>query len=163
MTKSIVFIQVHGKPDVIEVELSNNASVGDLHDALAKAGIAPDADLVVFIDEHDEHVQGDREAHIKGLKHGSRIHVSRCRKIKTSVHYLEHTIEHSFSPGTRVRTVKAWVVEKLKINEKDAGEHVLRLCHSTKEPATDTPLHELADPGQCSVCFDFVPVKRVEG
>lgn len=163
MTKSIVFIQVHGKPDIIEAELSNNAIVAELHDALNKAGIAMDAELVVFIDEHDEHVHDDRAAQIKGLKHGCRIHVSRCRKIKTSVHYLEHTIEHGFSPGTRVRTVKAWAVEKLKINEKDAGEHVLRVCNSTKEPATDTPLHELADPGQCSVCFDFVPVKRVEG
>ena len=45
MTKRIVFIQVHGKPDIIEVELSNNAIVGELHDAMAKLG----ADLMVRV------------------------------------------------------------------------------------------------------------------
>jgi hypothetical protein len=163
MSKNIVFIQIHGKPGIHEAELPIDPTVGDLHAALEKLSIVLDANTVVFIDEHDEHDHGDRQTPMKRVKHGCRIHVSRCRHIKTTVHYLEKTIEHQFSPGARVRTVKAWVVEKLKIDEKDAGEHVLRICNSTREPATDTPLHELTEQGQCSVCFDFVPVKRVEG
>lgn len=163
MSKNIVFIQIHGKSEIHETELPIDPTVGDLHDALAKLGVTLDADTVVFIDEHDDHDHGERKAPLKRIKRGSRIHVSRCRRIKTTIHYLERTIEHPFSPGTRVRTIKAWVVEKLKIDEKDAGEHVLRICNSTREPSTDTPLHELTEQGQCSVCFDFVPVKRVEG
>lgn len=163
MTKSIVFIQVQGKLDIVESELSEKPTVGDLEATLANAGVQLDQETAIFIDEGEEQSRADHKAPLKDFKHGCRIHLSHCRKIKTAVHYLERTIERAFTPGTRVRTVKAWVVRELKIDEKDAGEHVLRLCNSTREPPTDTPLAELASPHECSVCFDFVPVKRVEG
>jgi hypothetical protein len=65
--------------------------------------------------------------------------------------------------GTRVRKVKEWAVHELKINPTDAGEHILQLCNSTKQPPADTPLSELTDGRTCAVCFDLVPEKRVEG
>jgi hypothetical protein len=163
MTKITVFIQVQGKADITEAELPEQPTLADLDAVLDKVSIKLDKDLAIFIDEGEEQDQGDRNGPLKNFKRGCRIHLSRCRKIKTSVHYLERTIERAFTPGTRVRAVKAWVVRELKIDEKDAGEHILRLCNSTREPPTDTPLVELADPQQCSVCFDFVPIKRVEG
>lgn len=163
MTKSTVFIQVQGKAEITEAELPENPTVADLETALDRVGIELVKDLAIFIDDGEEQDQADRNGPLKNFKRGCRIHLSRCRKIKASVHYLERTIERAFVPGTRVRAVKTWVVRELKIDEKDAGEHVLRLCNSTREPPTDTPLVELADPRQCSVCFDFVPVKRVEG
>jgi hypothetical protein len=163
MTTTIAFIQIQGQPVVIAAEFPEKPTVGDLEAALAKAGITLEHETAIFIDEGDEQNYADRAATLKDFKRGCRVHLGRCRKIKTSVHYLERTIEHGFTPGTRVRAVKAWAVRELKIDEKDAGEHVLRLCNSTREPPTDTPLAELADPHQCAVCFDFVPVKRVEG
>ena len=42
-------------------------------------------------------------------------------------------------------------------------EEVLQICKSTKRPAADTPLHELVERRACSLCFDLVPEKRVEG
>lgn len=97
------------------------------------------------------------------FKHGSRIHLARCRRIKTTIHFMAQTIEREFAPGARVRAVKAWAAHELKISPTDAAEHVLQLCGSTDRPPGDTPLHELARGHHCEVCFDFVPEKRVEG
>lgn len=163
MTKQLIFIQVQGKAGVTEAELPHEAKLDDLIEALKDKGVIIDDDACVSVDENECLDRGDRKKPIKDLKPGTRIHVSRCRRIKTKVHYLEKTAQRDFPPGTRVRTVKAWAVREFKIEPKDAGEHVLRICNSTTKPATDTPLHELARPGECSVCFDLVPDKRVEG
>ena len=39
--------------------------------------------------------------------------------------------------------MKAWAAHTFKLSPKDAAEHVLQICKSTKRPAADTPLHEL--------------------
>lgn len=134
MSKPIIFIQVHGRPGILEAELSETATLGELHDALASRGIEIDAATFIFIDEGENHQHGDRQHRVDGVKHGSRIHVSRCKRIKTTVHFLDKT-----------------------------AEHVLQICNSTKRPPSDTPLHELVDGHGCALCFDFVPEKRVEG
>lgn len=163
LTETVNFLQVHGKPGVIETKLPPNPTIGDLVEALKIAGTAVDKDALVFLDEDEESLGHDQKAPLRSLKPGSRIHVSTCRRIRTTVHFLEKTAHRDFAPGVRVRAVKAWAVREFKLEPKDAGEHVLRVCNSTTIPATDTPLHELAERGQCSVCFDLVPDKRVEG
>jgi hypothetical protein len=162
MTKLTVFVHAHGKPGIQEVHLDDPETLHDLTKALAKAGIETGGDLLVFVDE-DEEAKQDPKSPVKGLKHGSRVHVSRCRQVKTAVHFLERTVEREFAPGTRVKTVKEWAVREFKLNPKDAGEHVLQLCKSDKQPPTDTTLAELTDGHTCSVCFNLVPEKRVEG
>jgi hypothetical protein len=100
---------------------------------------------------------------VPGLKHGGRVHVSRCKRVATTVHYLDKTAERAFAPGARVHGVKEWAVHTFKINPKDAAEHVLQVCKSTARPSPDTPLHELVGGHDCTLCFDLVPEKRVEG
>ncbi|WP_045837023.1 hypothetical protein [Hyphomicrobium sp. 99] len=164
MDKALAFLQVQDKPGIIEIELLADSTVGDVLDAMAKHGVTVDADALLFVNEdEDGHELDDHKKTVKGIKRGCRLHLSRCRKIAVSVNFLERTIDHKFAPGARVRKVKAWAVDKLKLDPKDAGEHVLRLCGTDREPATDTPLHELTNGRECSVCFDLVPVKRVEG
>lgn len=163
MTKHIVFIQVQGKPGIVEGEVAETASLGDLHDAFARAGIKIEPDMFVFLEEGDEPLKGERHKQLGGLKKGCRLHVSHCARIKTTVHFLDKTIDAVFPPGAKVRTVKAWAVKEFLLDSTDAAEHVLRICNSTKEPPTDTPLNELVDGRVCSVCFDLVPQKRVEG
>jgi hypothetical protein len=163
MSKIIVFIQVHGRPGILEAELSEAASVGELHDVLAALGIKVDAETFVFIDNAELHVHGQRHEPIGQLKHGCRVHVSRCKRIKTAVHFLDKTAEHEFPPGARVRAVKAWAVDKFTLSPKDAAEHVMQLCKSTERPPSDTPLHQLVHGHDCALCFDLVPEKRVEG
>jgi hypothetical protein len=163
MSKAVIFIQVHGRPGILEAELSEAATLGELHDALGLLGIEVNAETFIFIDESEDHQHGDRHHPIRGVKHGSRVHVSRCKRIKTTLHFLDKTAEHEFAPGARVRAVKAWAVHTFKMNPKDAAEHVLQICKSTKRPPSDTPLQELVDGHGCALCFDFVPEKRVEG
>lgn len=163
MSKTITFIQVHGRPGILEAELSQAATLGELHDVLMASGITIDAETFIFIDESEEHAQGERHEPVHGLKHGCRIHVSRCKRIKATVNFLDKTEAHEFSPGARVRAVKEWAVRTFRMDPKDAAEHVLQLCKSTERPPSDTPLHQLVHGDGCAVCFDLVPEKRVEG
>ncbi len=162
MSKTLIFIQVHGRPGILEAELSEAAILGELHDALTAAGIPIDAETFIFIDEAEEHLH-QRHEPIRGLKHGTRVHVTRCRRIKTTVHFLDKTAEHAFPPGARVRALKDWAAHNFKLSPKDAAEHVLQLCNSTERPPSDTPLHQLVHGHACELCFDLVPEKRVEG
>jgi hypothetical protein len=177
MSKLIIFVQVHDRAGIIEAELPKASTLGDFYDALKVAGVELDTETFIFVGESEQHVSGERHDPILGLVHGCRIHISRCARIKTTVHYLEKPGDREFSPGTRLRTVKEWAVAKFELNPKDAAEHVLQLCKSTERPSSDTPLQQLVsghhghdDHGHgnthghdCAICFDLVPDKRVEG
>ena len=163
MTNLTVFVRAHGRPDILEAELTAAATLGELHDVLAAAGITVDTETFIFIDEAEEHLGGAHHEPIHGLKHGCHIHVGRCHHIAVTIHYLEKTKEHVFPPGARVRAVKAWAVHKFEMTPKDAAEHVLQICKSTARPSSDTPLHQLVHGHDCTICFDLVPEKRVEG
>ena len=163
MPHPIVFVQIQGDARIIEVAIADNMTETELHNALSAAGVLATPELFVFIDEADEHVrrEGDRPA--LGAKHGARVHVARCHRVKTTVHFLDKTVDREFPPGARVRSVKAWAVREFHLDHKDAAEHVLQICNSTERPASDTPLHALLHDQDCAVCFDLVPEKRVEG
>jgi hypothetical protein len=163
MSEHLIFIQTHGSPKIVEAEISAAPTIGELHDALAQREIVIVAEAFIFIDEAEEPIHGQRHEPVHGLKHGGRVHVTRCRRIKTTVHFLDKTAEHEFPPGTRVRAVKAWAGHTFKLNPKDTAEHVLQLCNSTERPPSDTPLHQLVRGHGCELSFDLVPEKRVEG
>jgi hypothetical protein len=163
MPQVTLFIQVHGRRDLTEMSVADAVTPAQLHAALAAAGISLTPDASVFVDEDEQQLEREGNGTVRGIRHGCRIHVARCRRINATVHYLDKTTEKLFPPGTRVRTVKAWVVRELKLDRKDVAEHVLQLCQSTERPASDTALHTLVHGKDCTVCFDFVPEQRVEG
>jgi hypothetical protein len=163
MSTITIFIQAHGRGGITEAEVAAELTAIELNAELARLGFEVAPETFVFIDEAEEHVHPGKNEPVHGIKHGSRVHISHCHRIKTTVHYLERTIEREFAPGARVRAVKAWVVHELKMKPTDAAEHVLQLCNSKDRPASDTALHELTHGHDCAVCFDFVPEKRVEG
>jgi hypothetical protein len=160
---TVIFIQEHGRPGIIEAALKEEATIGDLHDLLVASGVAVDNETFIFIDEDEEHIHSERHHPLPGIKRGCRIHVSRCNRIKATVHFLDKTEEHEFPPGARVRAVKAQAVHTFQMAPKDAAEHVLQICGSTERPSSDTPLHQLVEGHGCAICFDLVPEKRVEG
>jgi hypothetical protein len=162
MSKTIVFIQINGRHGIIEAEIAE-LTVGSLLDALAGAGVKVDGETFVFLDDAETPLGRERLEAVPHLKHGARIHVCRCHRVHTTVHYLDKTAEHAFAPGARVKGVKAWAVDKFRMDHKDAAEHVLQVCNSADRPPSDTPLHLLVHGHHCKVCFDLVPEKRVEG
>jgi hypothetical protein len=163
MTDILVFIQAHGQADIVEAEFSPAATLGDLHDKLEILGIVVDNGTFIFFDESEEHEVGERHKSLRHLKHGSRVHVTRCKRIATTIHFLDQIKTREFAPGRRVRAVKEWAVHVFDMKPKDAAEHVLQLCGSAERPPSDTPLHQLVQTHQCELCFDLVPEKRVEG
>src|SRR5688572_28953502 len=117
MSKSTIFIQ--GESGVTEAEISLPATVHDLHQVFKAQGIDVSG-LDIFVDEAESAVPHEAKSAIEGLKHGSRVHVTRCKKIQVTVHYVERTLEHAFPPGVRVRAVKEWAVHQFMIKPTDA-------------------------------------------
>jgi hypothetical protein len=163
MPKQTIFIRGHALPAAVEVEIAEAALMGDLLALITKAGIAVDNETAIFIDEAEMPHDLTPAAPVAGIKHGSHVHVTKCKKIDVTVNYLDGTATHKFAPGARVRRVKAWAVDKFNLTPHDAAEHVLQMCGTTRRPASDTPLNELTDGKTCAICFDLVPEKRVEG
>lgn len=163
MPKLSLFVQIQGDNGVVEVAVDEKLTESELYKALSKAGITIGSDQFIFIDEAEEQISHEGKHPVSALKQGTRVHVARCRRVKTKVNYLEETIQRDFAPGTRVRTVKKWAMHEFKLDKKDVAEHVLQLCNSKERPASDTPLHALVKGADCSVCFDLVPEIRVEG
>ncbi len=163
MDSITLFIQTQGSPDIGELYVPNDVSESGLYQALAAAEALPSNEFGVFLDEAEEEILRDCDRPMACLKHGIRVHVVRCRRVSVSVNFNDCTIEREFAPGTRLQRVKAWAIRELKIDRKDATEYVLQQCDSTERPAGDTPLHCLVECRDCSVCFDLVPEKRIEG
>lgn len=162
MPKLTLFVQIQGEPNVVEVAVNENLTESELLKALLDAGISLSPDQFVFIDEIEEPISNDGKRPAE-VRQGTRVHVARCRRIKTTVNYLERTIERDFAAGARVRSVKKWGMKEFELDKKDAAEHVLQLCKSAQRPSSDTPLHALVQGSNCAVCFDLVPEIRVEG
>lgn len=162
---TIVFIQVQGSDSLVEATLPAEPTYEQLFEILAKRGVELGDGSFVFLDEEDEPLtrKPKKGELLPPIKRGCRIHVTKCRKIKVTVNYLEKTADQTFAPGARVKKVKAWAVKTFGLDANDAAEHVLQLCGSTDRPATDTTLRQLTAAPVCSVCFDLVPEKRVEG
>lgn len=163
MSETIIFVQVHGRPEILETKVPAKPTLSHLHEALAAVGVEIDAETFIFIDEEEDYIRGNLHEHVHTLVRGVRVHVCRCNRIKTTVHFVNKTVERTFPPGIRVRAVKAWAAREFKLDAKDAAEHVLQICTATERPPSDTPLNQLVDARGCSVCFDLVPEKRVEG
>jgi hypothetical protein len=163
MPQPILFVQIQGNARIVEVPIADNVTEAEVHNALSAAGVLATPELFIFMDEADEHIRRESDRPAPGAKHGARVHVARCHRVKTTMHFLDKTIDREFPPGARVRSVKAWAVREFYLDHKDAAEHVLQICNSTERPASDTPLHALLHGHDCAVCFDLVPEKRVEG
>ena len=161
MSNIVVFLHQNGAADAEELEIALAATFGELLAASKIQG--SHAEAVIFVDEAEEPIGRDVRIEHSGAKHGSRIHVSRCRHIEVTVHYQEKTEIHRFAPGAKVHSVKHWAVHKFNLAHTDAAEHVLQICGGTDRPSGDTPLHTLLRPDSCALCFDLVPEKRIEG
>jgi len=163
MSKFSLFVQIQGDNRVVEVAVDEKVSEAGLYKALTDAGISIGSDQFLFIDEAEEQLSRDGKNPVSALKQGARVHLVRCRRVKTTVNYLERAIHRDFAPGTRVRTVKKWAMHEFELEKKDIAEHVLQICNSKERPSSDTPLYALVKNADCSVCFDLVPEIRVEG
>jgi len=158
-----IFIQVQGGDGLLEAALALPPTPAQLLAALTGLGLSLEGDARVFVDDEEEPLALKGRGALERIRRGCRLHIVKCPRIKVAVHFLGETEDKAFAPGVRVKRVKAWAVERFRLDGNDAAEHVLQLCNATDRPVSDTPLHALTRRGDCAVCFDLVPEKRVEG
>ena len=105
MTKLTLFVQVQDRPGITEIDVAAPVGADDILRAIKAAGLEVDKDWSVFADEADEPLKPGHEGPIEGLKTGARIHITRCKKVKVTVHFQDKTIDRAFPPGTRTDAV----------------------------------------------------------
>lgn len=166
MTKSVdVFYQGEGIRDIQHIEVGPHGSFSDLKALLVeKHGMGSDAEVLMFIEDRDEPVEGGLLVHEHAKACIIKVHVHRCRHIEVAVTFNGKTVEHRFGPGTTIARVKKWAAEhKFGMSAEDASEHVLQITGSQERPAPGTHLGSLVSHGQCRLAFDLVPDERVNG
>lgn len=159
-----LFLQYEGHRRVELVQIDENATVSDLIEAARRAGMSDDRKDGACVFGHDADAPLDMTLTLKaaGVRDKHRVHVHRCKKIEVTLHFNERTEKLSFPPAATVDKVKKEFVKAIHMSPVDASEHVLQLCGSTDRPDPDTHIGSLVC-GCCTLCFDLVPIKRIEG
>jgi hypothetical protein len=93
-----------------------------------------------------------------------KLHLTRCRHVELSVRFNGETVRRRFPPGATIGRVHHWAARrKFDLSPRDAAEHVLQVQGTDKRPDRDVHIGTLTAGATCSVEFDLVPRKRVEG
>ena len=169
--KSIhVFLQGHGVADIAVLDASPEDTIAKV---IAKFGHtdAQQDDLLIFME--DIACALDRDAIIEELLPLSadddvagplRLHCTHCRKIDVLVRFNGEEAKRHFPPGTTVERVRRWAARRaFKLAPSDAAEHVLQVLGKTTRPDRDVHIGAVTEDKTCTVAFDLVPSKRVEG
>lgn len=166
-----VFLQGHGVSDIVVVAVDPRTTLADLLVKVDRPG-ATDAGLLVFLED----VAGslDLEAVVEELlpltTEGDnlpgvlRLHLARCRRVEVAVRFNGEEAKRHFPPSATVDRVHHWATRRaFEMTPRDAAEHLLQLQGSTVRPDRDVHIGTLTDADTCTVAFDLVPRKRVEG
>jgi hypothetical protein len=159
-----LFMQFEGHRRIEVVHIDENATVRELLAAAARAGLPNDRTEGAVVFAHDAEAPLDFALTLEaaGIRDKHRIHVHRCRKVEVTLHFNDVTKKLDFPPAATVQKVKNEFVKEIKMSAVDATEHVLQICGSTERPEPDTHIGSLVC-GCCTLCFDLVPIKRIEG
>ena len=160
-----ILLQGEHMPDIQLVALDRGKAVGDVLAAAARhRKCEAEGDFPVFAEDGEEPLAPDDP--LPGGKGGQpvRLHVHRCHRIEVTVTFNGVSKEHSFGPGKTISAVKKWAaIKAFGMDPGDAAEHVLQFAGTTDRPEPDTHIGTLVSCPDCSLAFDLVPLKRVEG
>jgi hypothetical protein len=163
-----VFVQVEGRPQIAILRVSPIATVKDLVDEVVRMNLldrAHSGQILCLLEDSEDELLFANQLDTLGVRHRSRIHLHRCRRVATTVHFNGEIREEQFPPSTTVAKVMRWAVGKKGFDLKptDAVEHVLQITGSADRPDEDVHLGTLTTTPHCLVSFDLVPKRRVEG
>lgn len=160
-----IFLQGEHIPDIQLVALDRDKVVKEVLAAAARfRKCETEGDFHVFAEDCDEPLAPDKQ--LPESKDGQpvRLHVHRCLRIEVTVIFNGMSKKHSFGPGNTIAMVKKWAaIKAFGMDRADAAEHVLQLAGTTERPEPDTHIGSLVSCPDCSLTFDLVPLKRVEG
>lgn len=163
MKNTDIFYQGEGVRDVEHLEVGPDHTFGALKALLIeKHGLA--AEVFIFLEDCDEPI----DEVVVVCEHAGpasvKAHVHRCRHVEVAVTFNNEIVHHHFGPGTTVARVKRWAaVDKFKMTEAEASEHVLQIAGTHDRPAPGTHLGSLVACPKCRIEFDLVPDQRING
>ena len=159
-----LFLQSEGNRRIELVEIDAETPVRDVLTFANLPGSPGEtsAGVLVFGQHSDSPLDLDITIRAAAVDDKHRIHVHRCHKIEVTVHFNDVREKFHFPPSATVERVKRHFVETIHMSPVDATEHVLQLCGSSDRPEPDHQIGALVS-CTCSLCFDLVPIKRVEG
>lgn len=165
-----LFLQGEGIKDIALIQIPDEkAKVPDIIEAAKSGGLSISEDnesFSVFVEgENEEALDPNASLESIGIRHRSRIHVHRCRKIEVTVNFNGRQEFKAFPPSATIHRIKHWAVSDkgFNLSELDASEHALQICGSSVRPDEETHIGSLVIFPTCNVCFDLVPKQRVEG
>lgn len=164
MTTIQLFLQFEGSRGIELIQIESDALGREILAAAVRLGFAgkPGEDAHVFGPEDEEPLKLDLPLSKQKIRDKHRVHVHRCRKVEVTLHFNDLTERVAFPPATTVDHVKKVFVKAIHMSPVDATEHVLQICGSTDRPEPDTHIGSLVT-GCCTLCFNLVPIKRIEG
>ena len=164
MSNIQLFLQFEGNRSIELIQLDGDAPGREILAAAVRLGFAEShlKDAHIFGTEGDAPLKLEVPLSKQGIGDKQRVHVHRCRKIEVTLHFNELTELMQFPPANTVDHVKKKFVHAIHMSPVDATEHVLQLCGSEDRPEPDTQIGTLVS-GCCSLCFNLVPIKRIEG
>lgn len=161
-----LFLQGEGIPQIRLLHVPRHCTVRELIEkARADADLPSPGDgaTILLLEDSDEEMALDATLQQAGIRQRQRIHCHRCRHIKVTVNFNGASKARQFPPSQTIAKVKHWADDQFGLKGVDTTEHALQLCGGSTRPDEDTHLGALVRYPQCSLCFDLVPKKRVEG
>jgi hypothetical protein len=163
MTSIDVFYQGEGIREIDHIEVGSDDTFAVVKAAIIdKHGLA--AEVLLFLEDGDEPIVETLIVREHVCPTGVKVHLHRCRHVEVAVTFNGETVHHRFGPGTTIARVKRWAaIDKFKMTEEEAGEHVLQIAGTQDRPAPGTHLGTLAVCPTCRLAFDLVPDQRING
>ena len=161
-----ILLQGEHIPDIQLVEVDSGRQVKDLLEVAAGfRKEAVEGDFFVFLEDGTEPLGIEDKLSERVDGQPVSLHVHRCRIVVVTVTFNGLSKVREFRPGMTIAGVKRWAaVREFGMEPGDSAEHVLQVAGTVdRRPEPDTHIGSLVSCPDCSIAFDLVPLKRVEG
>lgn len=165
MSEIELFVQGEGVSGHQIVTISADVTVRDIARAAIALGLPPNIveEVSIFLEESETPLDHTLKLEHAGVRNESRVHLHRCKVITVTVNFNAQQKVLRLAPARTVGAVKAIAAREFGLSEVDAAEHVLQICASHERPEPSTQIGSLSAFPGCTLCFDLVPLIRVEG
>lgn len=165
MDEIIVFIQAEGREELFDLKVPASTSWAALAERVRELGGSLGPAAVVLIEDRDDEIPGETEVgRLRGADGTVRVHVHRCHHVDVTVFYFgREALKQVFRPSSTLARLKTWAGKQWAIGPNDLAELSLEIAGTTKRPPGDTHLGSLVAHGTCSIAFNLVFTKRVQG
>lgn len=160
-----VFIHAAGIGGVKRVAIEGTDSVATLIEKARALGFPGDGDAQAYLEDDEAPLDWGVAIADLEIPENASVHVSVCPRVNVKVRYAGDTEDRDFAPAQRVRHVFNWAISDraFDIAKQDAQDLALRQCGQQGAANSDDHVGSFLSGDDCSVCFDLLPIKRIQG